>query len=137
MKIFAVSDLHGQLDALDAFKAKVREENADMIVFTDDIVKLGARTQEWLEAQREGRAPNRGLSAIHEQAHSDMLAYQAFFRALSDIDRLAFVIPGNLDAPLDLFLQMAVNREVVARKTYVVHGRITNKFTTPSILRSP
>ncbi|HUS58454.1 MAG TPA: metallophosphoesterase [Planctomycetota bacterium] len=133
MKILAISDLHGQVDALNGLRAKIQEEHADMVVFTGDVVKMGARTNEWLNARKEGRAPNRHLDAIREQERANLLVYQAFFKTLADANRLSFVIPGNLDAPLDLFLQMAVNREVVSRKTYIVHGRITTKFTTPRV----
>ena len=131
MKILAISDLNGKTEMLESFQAKVGEEAPGMIVFTGNIVKDGARSEEWAAAHRENRPPNRDLPAIREEEHEDMLTYDAFFCSLAESGTRSYVIPGGIDAPLDVFLQIAINREVVAHNTHIVHNRITTKFVSP------
>lgn len=131
MRIFAISDLHGAVDSLESFKAKVHEENPDMIVFAGDIVAAGARAREWLVANQEHRLPRRDLPDFRDEEHEDLHAYTAFFKALADTATPCFVVPGNLDAPLDFFLHVAINRNVVAHNTFLIHHRITDKFNAP------
>ena len=131
MRVFAISDLHGAVDALESFSAKVHEENPDMIVFCGDIIGEGARAREWLVAAQEHRLPRRDLPGFHDEAHEDIRTFTAFFKALAGLAQPCFVIPGNLDAPLDVFLHVALNREIVARNTIISHHRISDKFNSP------
>jgi len=131
MRIMAITDLNGNTEMLESFKAKAREEAPGMIVFTGDIVRDGARFNEWSAARRDNRPPDSKLPQIQQEEHEDFRSYDAFFRALSDTGVWSYVIPGGIDAPLDLFLQVATNREVVARNTHVVHNRIAGKFVSP------
>jgi len=128
MKVFAISDLHGETGLLESFKAKVYEEDPGAVVFTGDIVRDGARYNEYMNAIAGGRTPRRDIKEIVEEEHEDILAYEAFFKTLNEMGKRCFVIPGNMDAPLDLFLQQAINRETIARNVHIIHNRITTKF---------
>jgi len=131
MKIMAITDLRGNTDVLESFNAKVREEAPGMIMFTGDIVPEGARFREWSAARRDDRPADSKLPQIRQEEHDDIRCYDAFFRALSATGVRAYVIPGGMDAPLDLFLQAAANREIVAHNIHVVHNRIASKFISP------
>jgi len=128
MKIFVIGDLYGNLGMLESMGAKVAEEDPGLIVFTGDIVAPGARFREWIAAEQENRTPRRDLPEIREQEHEDVRSYHAFFRAIDDLGRFCYVIPGGMDAPLDVYLQIATNRDVVSANAFVVHHRITSKF---------
>jgi len=131
MKILAITDLDGKTELLENFRAAVEEEAPGMIVFTGNIVKGDARAAEWHAAQRENRPPRRDLPVMCDEEREGLRAYDAFFSALAEIKARAYVIPGGNDAPLDVFLQVATNREVVAHNTHIVHNRITSKFVSP------
>ena len=131
MRIFAVSDLHGAVGALESFIAKVREENVDIVTFSGDIVAEGARVREWMAAAQERRLPRCDLAEFHDEERDDLRVYTAFFKALAETGKPCFVVPGNLDAPLDFFLHVALNRKVVAHNTCIIHHRVSDKFSVP------
>lgn len=131
MKILAIREFNGKTEMLEALRAAIAEDAPGMVVFTGNIVKDGARLAEWEAAHRENRLPRRDAPGIREEEHEDMRAYNAFFNALAEAQVRAYVIPGAKDAPLDVFLQVATNREVVARNTHVVHNRMMTKFVSP------
>lgn len=133
MRIFAISDLHGAVEALESFKAKAHEENADIITFSGDVVPEGARVREWVAAAQERRMARYDLAEFRDEEHDDLQIYSAFFRALADTGKPCFVVPGNLDAPLDFFLHVVLNRKVVAHNTCIIHHRMTDKFSAPQL----
>jgi len=133
MRILAISDLHGAVDALESFKAKAHEENADIITFSGDIVPKGARADEYAAAAQEHRLARCDLAEFRDEERDDLKVYTAFFKALADTAKPCFVVPGNLDAPLDFFLHVVLNRKVVAHNTYIAHHRVTDKFSAPQL----
>jgi Icc-related predicted phosphoesterase len=131
MKILAISELNGRTEMLGGLRAAIADEAPGMVVFTGNIVKNGSRLAEWEAARTENRPPRRDAPGIREEKHEDMHTYNAFFSTLADAEPRAYVIPGTKDAPLDVFLQVAGNREVIAHNIHVVHNRITTKFVSP------
>jgi Icc-related predicted phosphoesterase len=102
MKILAISDIHGNEQALEGLKEIVEQEDPDLIVFSGDIVKAKARGSEWYSARRENRDPewNKG---IRDEEKEDVAFYELFFSRINDLGLPVLCVPGNMDAPKERY----------------------------------
>jgi len=121
MKILALSDVHGNLEAL----RRVREivsGTADAIVFTGDIVKGKARGDEWLGAIAQRRQPDRRRGDIELECQEDASVYAEFFDFMGDWGLPTYVVPGNMDAPRRRYFETFWEEPTTGDFVHCVHG---------------
>ncbi len=119
MRVLIISDFHGRIEYLDPLKVEVGIERPDLILFAGDIVKGHARGNEWLNAQREGRPPNRTLRSIEDEEKEDLILYRQFYNFLGSFDIPVCFVPGNMDAPWSRF--WGAFSEVRFQNIHLVH----------------
>ena len=122
MKVLAISDLHGELGRLDQLEPVLRRVNPDLVVFAGDVVKGKKRGDEWLAAQKEGRAPNRDLAGLREEIEQDVKTLEAFLDRFARWGVPLAYVPGNMDSPKEHFLFEAVSAETAHPNVRCVHG---------------
>lgn len=121
MKILAFSDVHGEMDNLQELAEKLPELDADLAIFCGDIVGGKARAEEWLRAYSQGEAPRSDKPEILEERERDIETYVSFLRTLGHLGLPVAVVPGNMDAPEDLYLRIILAHEVVEPGVNLVH----------------
>jgi predicted phosphodiesterase len=65
-RVGVISDIHGNLHALEAVLEQLQKENVDMIVCSGDVVGYGARPNECVEAIRKLKIPT--IAGNHDHA---------------------------------------------------------------------
>ncbi|MDY6795532.1 MAG: metallophosphoesterase family protein [Actinomycetota bacterium] len=103
MKILAIGDMHGNLEALKRVGGDVGLWKPDLVVFNGDIIPGDDREEEWSKAQEEGRHPDPERLAGYEER--DRAIYRDFLEAMSGFQGTVRIIPGHVDAPYSLFLE--------------------------------
>ena len=106
MKIISISDFHGSVDLLDKLLIKIKSEKPDLIVFSGDLVKGGARGSEWLTAAAQGRTPSPDKDEIKDEKSSEIESYKLFYSCLDQLGVPVCVVPGNMDAPEERYFNM-------------------------------
>jgi len=102
MKIFSISDYHASEQVLGKLTVKIKETKPDIIVFTGDIVK--------------------GSPCENKETY-DIQTYFKFYEWLNSLNIPSFVIPGNMDAPSELYFKTVMEAEGIYQNIFCVHGR--------------
>jgi Icc-related predicted phosphoesterase len=123
MKILAISDFHGKTEALPILSNIVRELKPDGTIFTGDVVKGYARGDEWLAARKEGREPEITPTILAEETE-DLKFYNEFLKFFETMELPLFLIPGNMDAPVERFSEYVVHRYRQSPFVRVVHDEL-------------
>lgn len=124
MKILAISDFHGKTEVLPVLGNIVSELKPDGVIFTGDVVKGYARGDEWLATRKkEGREPEI-TPAILTEEKEDLRFYDEFFAFFEAAEIPLFVIPGNMDAPVERFSEHVVHRYRQSPFIRVVHDEL-------------
>lgn len=105
MKIIGISDFHGETALLDALLEKCMSEDPDYIVFCGNVVEGRAREEEWLGAKKEGRKPAE-TKEIEKELVKDEKGFREFYLTLLKLGIPLLVIPGNMDAPEEVYLKV-------------------------------
>jgi Icc-related predicted phosphoesterase len=114
MKILAIGDMHGNLDALKSVGEDVGLWKPDLVVFCGDIIPGEDREEEWKSAVEEGRHPDPDRLADNRARDREIL--HNFVDIISAFQGTVRIIPGHVDAPYNLFLQ-----EMLARRDRYPH----------------
>ncbi len=121
MRILAITDLRGATQRVPQVIELAEKERVDAVIFCGNIVGEDARTEAFRKAERGGEAPHMEQAALDELEKAAVQAYEAFFDELGKLDIPVMVVPGHLDAPERLYLQAALNHEVVAPNIDMIH----------------
>lgn len=121
MRILAVSDWHQAEEVLESFRKLATASDADVIVFTGDILKWGEKATEWAQARKESRAPDRRKEGIKEEIEASSGIYRRFFDVLKECGKTSLVIPGNVDAPIRQYLGQYMRTDFPVDKITCVH----------------
>lgn len=108
MQILVTANLRGEIDNLLSLIKRSTQFSLDAVCFCGNIVRGRARWEEWDQAKRTGRIPNRNRTEILEEALEDLKLYKQFCNLIDSLGIPVLVIPGNLDAPEEryfLFMQ--------------------------------
>jgi len=124
MKLLVISDFHGATEYLEPIKERSRELGVEAVLFCGDIVKGHARGDEWLAAQKEGRPPRRELPGIDTERTEDLDLYDVFYTSMDELWVPTYVVPGNMDAPLSRYVQVAEETVDTRSRTRFAHGRM-------------
>ncbi|MFW6113665.1 MAG: metallophosphoesterase [Actinomycetota bacterium] len=124
MKILAIGDMHGNLQALKKVSDDVGLWKPDLVVFCGDIIHGDDREEEWARARREGRRPDREMLASGDER--DRKIYCDFLELLSGFQGTVRIIPGHVDAPYALFLEELLKRRDRYPHVLPVHHSFTN-----------
>lgn len=106
MKIFALSDFHGDFKVLRKMRGVIDKMAPDIVLYCGDVVKGRKRKEAWME--RQAKAPETEISyndIVEAQMKEDVEIYERFFSWLNDLYIPVKMVPGNLDAPEGLFLK--------------------------------
>ena len=110
MRRFLVcSGVNGRIESLEWLHKAVRQRRPDGVLFAGGV----------LDRERT-YAPTSTTYWGHTK--SDTLFLQSFFDSLGGLGVFTAIIPGVLDAPLDLFLRLGMNAEIEYPPLHVVHA---------------
>ncbi len=121
MRILAITDLRGATERIPQVLELARDAEVGAVVFSGNIIGEDARAEAFRKAVATGQPhqiPRSVLDALEEEA---VKAYEAFFDEMGKLDVPVFVVPGQLDAPKRLYLQAALDHEVVEPNIFMVH----------------
>ncbi|MHA2271820.1 MAG: metallophosphoesterase [Candidatus Hodarchaeales archaeon] len=124
MKILAISDFHGKTEVLPALGKIAKELKPDGMIFTGDVVKGYARGDEWLAAQKEGGREPEITPTILAEEEEDLGFYDEFFGFFEMMELPLFLVPGNMDAPVERFSEHVVHRYRQSPFIRVVHDEL-------------
>jgi hypothetical protein len=110
MRRFIVcSGVHGRIESLEWLHEAVRQRRPDGVLFAGGV----------LDRERT-YAPTSTTCWGHTRSDTTLL--QGFFASLGGLGVFTAIIPGVLDAPLDLFLRLGMNAEIEYPRLHVVHA---------------
>jgi hypothetical protein len=121
MRFLAITDLRSATEQLPKVIELAQRERVDAVVFAGNIVGENPRVTAFHEAEAADRAPALEPAVLDELEREAVRAYEAFFDELGKLDVPVMVVPGYLDAPERLYLQAALNHEVVAPNIHMIH----------------
>ena len=124
MKILAIGDMHGNLDALKSVGEDVGLWKPDLVVFSGDIIPGEDREEEWQNASEEGRHPDPDKLSGNQARDRDIL--RTFVDIISAFQGTVRIIPGHVDAPYNLFLQEMLSRRDRYPHVLPVHHNFIN-----------
>jgi hypothetical protein len=101
--------IHGQALALTRLEALVRARRPDGVLFAGGVL---SRSREYACTAQSEFGYTRG----------DALFVEHFFSVLGHLDVFCAIIPGVCDAPLDLFLHLAMKAELEFSQVRLVHA---------------
>lgn len=108
MKILVISDYHAKEEVLSGFFQRIKDLNYDIIAFTGDILKWRGKATEWANARKEKRAPDKNKARIKEEIEENTEVYRKFYEEIGKLKKPAFLIPGNVDAPISQYLRIGL-----------------------------
>jgi|Deesub1362B_J571_1020462.scaffolds.fasta_scaffold02992_2 Icc-related predicted phosphoesterase len=111
MIVLAISDLHGQMERLEKLGNVIQQKRPDLVLFAGDFVKGEQRGNEWLDARREGRSPNREKEGLFREIERDAHMLEEVLDRFAGWDVPVAYVPGNMDSPKEHFLFLARNAE--------------------------
>jgi Icc-related predicted phosphoesterase/osmotically-inducible protein OsmY len=120
MRVLAIADVCGRVDALERLEMKMRNEALDGILFVGSALAGGRRAEEWARVRAEV-GPRRWTAELDRQEREDARKLDAVLGALARFGRPVCYVPGDLDAPARLFLQAAAGHELAAPQLRCVH----------------
>lgn len=121
MRILAITDLRGATERLSQIEQVVKEKQVGVVVFSGNIVPEDARANAFRKARAAGSAPVMDRMVLQEIEDVAVRAYEEFFHAAGRWGASVLVVPGFLDAPERLYLQAALNHEVVKPNVHMIH----------------
>lgn len=121
MRILAITDLRGATERLPQIKRVIQDKGVGLVVFSGNIVPEDARTNAFRKARESRSAPSMDKVALQAMEDEAVRAYEAFFQAAGEWGVPVALVPGFLDAPERLYLQAALNHEVVDPNVHMVH----------------
>ncbi len=121
MRILGITDLRGATERLSQLSELVSRERIDAIVFCGNIIPEDARSEAFRKAADVGEKPEMEKAVLERLEETAVRAYEAFFDEMGKYDIPVYVVPGYLDAPERLYMQAALNHEVVEPNVEVVH----------------
>lgn len=122
MKILSISDWHGKENILSDLTFAIKKLSLDAVMFSGDILKWRAKCSEWAKAKSENRVADREKTEIKEEIEKNALLYHTFFEAARKIDLPFFVIPGNVDSPLDQYIRIGWEEMKKNSKLHLTHS---------------
>jgi len=124
MKILAIGDMHGNLEALKRVGEDVGLWKPDLVVFCGDIIPGEDREEEWKNASEEGRHPDPDRLSDNRARDRDIL--HAFVDTISAFQGTVRIIPGHVDAPYNLFLEEILSRRHRYPHVLPIHHNFIN-----------
>ncbi|MCD6289731.1 MAG: metallophosphoesterase family protein [Anaerolineae bacterium] len=121
MRILGITDLRGATERMPQILELARKEHVDAVIFCGNIVGEDARIEAFRKAEAIGESPEMEQAVLDELEDAAVHAYEAFFDEMGKLDVPVMVIPGHLDAPERLYMQAALNHEVVAPNIDMIH----------------
>ncbi len=121
MRFLLASDLRGATERVPQLLDVIRNNRIDAVVFAGNIIGEDARVDAFRKALATSTPPEMDEVVLQALEDKAVEAYEAFFDAMGQVDVPVFVVPGYLDAPERLYLQAALNHEVVEPNVYMVH----------------
>jgi hypothetical protein len=110
MRRFLVcSGVHGRIESLKWLRKAVRLHRPDGVLFAGGVLD-----------RKRTYAPTSTTCWGHTR--SDTFFLKGFFDSLGGLGVFTAIIPGVLDAPLDLFLSLGVRAEIEYPQLHVVHA---------------
>ncbi|HLG50805.1 MAG TPA: BON domain-containing protein [Chloroflexota bacterium] len=121
MKILAIADIAGRVDLLDRLVSEVRETGIEAVFFVGNALTGGARLDEWMRSQVDGRPPRYHLAELESQERQDAQTLDEILDLLGRFGVPVRLVPGDLDAPERLFIQAVRNHELITPDVVCVH----------------
>jgi Icc-related predicted phosphoesterase len=121
MRLLAITDLRGATERMEQVTRLVQEHGINAIVFSGNIIGEDVRTEAFRRAATKEEAPEMDIATLRALEDAAGAAYEEFFYKIGKLGVPVFVVPGYLDAPKRLYLQAALNHEIVQPNVYMVH----------------
>ena len=125
MRMLVISDLRGKTERVPQVAGLIQHERIGAVVFCGNIVSEDIRSEEFEKSQQTGQPLMIERTLLDELEAADVRAYEAFFDEMGKFEIPVMVVPGYLDAPERLYLQAALNHEVVMPNVHMVHRSFT------------
>jgi uncharacterized protein len=125
MQILVISDLRGESGRLEALMHRCKEYSLDAICFCGNVVRGQARLQEWEQARREEKLPNRNQVDILEEALEDLRQYKRFSSQMDSQGIPVLVVPGHLDAPEERYFLFMQQSAFLSDNIILMHENIS------------
>ncbi|MFQ6002546.1 MAG: metallophosphoesterase [Candidatus Zixiibacteriota bacterium] len=122
MKILAISDWHAKENILSNLTDAIKNLSVDAIVFTGDILQWKAKCSEWAKAKSENRPPDKDKAEIKEEIEKNTCLYHTFYDNMRKIGLPLFTIPGNVDSPLNQYIEIGWEEMKKNSKLHIVHS---------------
>lgn len=104
-----LTDYHGASEHLSAIPRIVQAEDPDIIFYCGGSMKGEKRQAEYETARKFHSKPDIDSPAIQQEIAQDTEYLQQFLLALADTQKVVYPIPGNNDAPEDLYFKTVYN----------------------------
>ena len=121
MRVLLLSDLRGAVERIPQVREVVEKNGIHAVIFAGNVIGEDERVHAFEKALETGTGPDIDDVLLKELEDKAVAEYEAFFDQLGTLGVPVFVVPGYLDAPERLFLQAALNHEVVAPDVHMVH----------------
>jgi Icc-related predicted phosphoesterase len=121
MKVLVLGNLDEEFDEFARVPKAVEETGADAVAFTGNVLVGEEREREWNAAREEVRHPDFEKEKVKREHSRDVAVLERFMGDIGDIQVPSYVIPGRKDAPERMFMQSALNEEVVSARVHMVH----------------
>jgi Icc-related predicted phosphoesterase len=134
MKILLFSDYHAKEEILPEFLKEIKDLEFDMICYTGDILKWRGKATEWANARKENRAPDKNKPGIKEEIEENVEVYKKFYQEIGKLKKPAFLIPGNVDAPISQYLKIGLeamknpNLHIIHHSFYILNDWVIAGF---------
>ncbi len=125
MQILVVSDLLGEEAHLVALIRKCSEYSLDAICFCGNVVQGQARWDEWMQARRDGKIPNRNQIEILQEALDDLRQYKLFCSMFDSLGIPVLMVPGHLDSPEERFFTFMQQAAFLSDNLVLLHENVT------------
>jgi Icc-related predicted phosphoesterase len=109
LKFLCLTDYRGNNDVLLNLQTLVQAEDPDFIFYCGGSMKGERRLAEYETARKFHSKPDMETAPIQEEISQDTEHLKQFLLALSDTQKVVFVIPGNNDAPESLYFKTIYN----------------------------
>lgn len=120
MRILAISDYHAKEEILSGFFEAIKNLSYEAIFFTGDILRWRGKATEWANARKEKRAPDKDKPGIKEEIEENAEVYRKFYQDMARLGKPTFLIPGNVDAPIDQYLRLGLEA-MESEDLHIIH----------------
>jgi Icc-related predicted phosphoesterase len=125
VQILVISELMGAMPRVKELVQKCSEYSLDAVCFCGNVVNGQARAEEWLQARKDGRVPNRNQVGILEEALEDLKQYRVFCQTLDSLGVPVMLVPGVHDAPEERFFLFMQQAAFVSDNVFLLHENVT------------